>query len=1473
MSGANGSLSIDADGNWTFRADNSQAAIQSLGADQTITESYIVHSVDGTVKDVTITIKGIDEPQNGRVIIGTEGSDSLVGGEGRDTISGLGGNDTLYGGAGADSLNGGAGMDTADYGASGAAVNIDLRRAGAQIGGDAQGDTLAGFERVIGSSHNDTIIGSNGTEYLYGMDGNDDVRAAYGNDTLDGGAGNDSLGGATGTNLLLGGDGDDRLSGASNNDTLVGGAGADYLDGGTETDTADYSASGAAVNVDLSRTGAQFGGHAEGDTLVGIENVVGSAFADSIVGNAGANYLDGGDGNDLLNGGAGNDTLTGGGGADRFILAQYANTTARITDFDLTSGDLVDISAFSSITSFTQLLALMTQSGTATVINFENSLSLILDNIQTSQLQGHHFGLSDIVPGRLIVGTEGNDSLAGGEGSDTIRGLGGNDTLDGAAAGDSMSGGLGNDTYVVDNSGDVVTENASEGTDTVQSSITCTLGANLEHLTLTGTAAINGMGNALNNAITGNSANNVLSGGAGNDTLNGGVGLDSMSGGLGNDTYVVDNSGDVVTENASEGTDTVQSSITYTLGANLEKLTLTGTAAINGTGNDLNNAITGNSAKNILSGGAGNDTLNGGAGLDSMSGGLGNDTYVVDNFGDVVTENASEGTDTVQSSITYTLGANLEKLTLTGTAAINGTGNDLNNAITGNSANNVLSGGAGNDTLNGGAGLDSMSGGLGNDTYVVDNSGDVVTENASEGTDTVKSSITYTLGANLEHLNLTGTAAINGTGNDLNNIITGNKANNVLSGGAGNDTLNGGAGLDSMSGGLGNDTYVVDNSGDVVTENASEGTDTVQSSITCTLGANLEHLTLTGTAAINGTGNALNNSITGNSANNVLSGGAGNDTLNGGAGLDSMSGGLGNDTYVVDNFGDVVTENASEGTDTVQSSITYTLGANLEKLTLTGTAAINGTGNDLNNIITGNKANNVLSGGAGNDTLNGGAGLDSMSGGLGNDTYVVDNSGDVVTENASEGTDTVKSSITYTLGANLENLTLTGTAAINGTGNALNNSITGNSANNVLSGAAGNDTLIGGNGADTFVLSQHANAIARITDFDLASGDMVDISAFTAISAFDQLKTLMAQSGTATVINFDDGQTITLENIEMSQLQARHFGLSERPLVIGTEDDDYFRYRDNFQNGDTIDGLGGNDRIDYYSYPYLDGIAVDLSQNKVESKSLQMINTLRNIEIVGGTMGNDIMLGDSGDNYLAGRSGNDTLCGGEGNDTLSGEQYFGYFNGPMFDSDGADRFVISMSANASTLITDLGLASGDVVDLSSFTSITSFSQLQDLMSQDYEGTMIDLGNGQTLFLAGIQKEHLAAGHFSLWNGSGSTLSSTDYGSLGMPSLEQINAALTSIDPASSTGGSSLSNANAQDVIDSGVNLWNLTDALSQYSLASVDGGGADVSTAQGSLSGFYAPAFSDSARASQITVQDPAGQPLMGLRDGLITIA
>jgi len=492
-----------------------------------------------------------------------------------------------------------------------------------------------------------------------------------------------------------------------------------------------------------------------------------------------------------------------------------------------------------------------------------------------------------------LLGMEGSDVLQGGGGNDTLDGGADHDSLNGGIGADILIGGLGNDSYVVDNVGDFITEKLNEGTDNVSSSVTYTLTNNVENLTLTGVSAIDGSGNNLTNTIIGNVVANHLSGSAG-------IGIDTLIGGPGNDTYTLGKVVDIFIENFNEGIDTVLvlSNMNYTLPANIENLELTFVdPGAFSTGNALNNTITGS---------AYNDTLNGGSGADILIGGFSDDTYIIDNVGDVVIGNLNQGTDRVNSRLTYTLSANIENLTLTGALAINGTGNDLVNSLTGNVAINVLIGGAGNDALNGGAGADSLIGGLGDDIYTIDNAGDVVTDNLGEGTDKVNSSMTYTLSANVENLSLTGALVVNGTGNDLDNVITGNSAANQLNGQAGNDTLNGGggddtltgwSGADIMIGGLGNDTYLVENTGDVVTENLNQGTDTVSSRLTYTLPANVENLILTGTAAVNGTGNGLANGMTGNSAANQLNGGAGNDTLDGGAGTNSSTGGTGNDIF------------------------------------------------------------------------------------------------------------------------------------------------------------------------------------------------------------------------------------------------------------------------------------------------------------------------------------------------------------------------------------------------------------------------------------------------------------------------------------------------------------------------------------------------------------------------------------------------
>ena len=395
-----------------------------------------------------------------------------------------------------------------------------------------------------------------------------------------------------------------------------------------------------------------------------------------------------------------------------------------------------------------------------------------------TDLHGHYESVTSAATGLVgsdpYQGTAGNDTIFGSAGDEMIYGYAGHDTLDGGAGNDTLDGGTGDDTLIGGGGNDTLY--GGDGIDTAdysgaQAGISVDLSLGTAVSTEghdeagTGTDTLSGIENIVSGAyddiLTGNSLANRIEGGDGADTIYGLAGNDILYGGSGSDT------------------------------------------------------LYGGADNDSLFGGEGHDRLEGGAGNDYMAGGTGNDTYVVDSIRDVVFELPNEGIDTVLSSVSYTLGDNVENLTLTGNAAINGTGNALDNIIIGNSANNTLAGGAGNDTLDGGAGNDCMYGGAGNDTYIVDSVSDVVTELASEGTDTVRSSVSYTLGANVEHLTLTGSAAINATGNTLDNIITGNSAANTLNGRAGNDTLDGGAGNDVLIGGAGADTLTGGSGNDI----------------------------------------------------------------------------------------------------------------------------------------------------------------------------------------------------------------------------------------------------------------------------------------------------------------------------------------------------------------------------------------------------------------------------------------------------------------------------------------------------------------------------------------------------------------------------------------------------------------------------------------------------------------------------------
>jgi Ca2+-binding RTX toxin-like protein len=329
-----------------------------------------------------------------------------------------------------------------------------------------------------------------------------------------------------------------------------------------------------------------------------------------------------------------------------------------------------------------------------------------------------------------VQGSSQADMLLGYGGVDTLLGGAGNDTLDGGADADDLRGGQGNDTYLVDDANDAVTELPNEGTDTILSSVSYTLPAHVEHITLTGMDAIDAGGNGLANFLRGNAGINQLIGGAGNDSLDGGLGADTLAGGPGDDTYTVDDAGDIVTELAGEGFDTVHTSVGIPLPDHVEALVLIGSADIDLSGQQGDNALTGN---------AGDNTLDGGRGWDKLAGGTGDDTYLVDQMGDLLTEGANAGIDEVQALVSYVLGLNLEGLALgDGGGNLDGTGNTLANVLTGNGGMNtldggggndfiwglagddVLKGGTGNDELHGGLGADLLTGGAGNDRFVFD---------------------------------------------------------------------------------------------------------------------------------------------------------------------------------------------------------------------------------------------------------------------------------------------------------------------------------------------------------------------------------------------------------------------------------------------------------------------------------------------------------------------------------------------------------------------------------------------------------------------------------------------------------------------------------------------------------------------------------------------------------------------------------
>lgn len=726
--------------------------------------------------------------------------DFFYGGDGNDILSGGRANDRLAGGAGNDRLDGGDGDDILDGDADDADQDnvLDPATLNDDVGGDDILDGGMGNDLVFGRGGNDILSGGLGNDSLFGGGGQDRLSGGMGNDHLDGGAGNDTLIGSFGNDSLRGGEGDDVLEAGMDNDVLFGDAGADTMLGGLGIDTADYSASAGGVSIRLSSAIAGVGADAQGDILREVENLIGSAFADTLIGDAENNTLRGGAGADILDGGAGIDT------------ADYS-TSDRAVLVQLRQDGLVQAASFNG-----------QPNGAAAgdlIGNVENVVGSDFNDIIVADV---------VVAGRPNIATA--NRLDGGAGNDTLDGGAGDDILVGGTGADVLFGNAGADTadYSASSAGVNLVLNASTVVSPALAIVSNGGDAQGDRLLL----IENVVGTASVDTILGNDAANVIAGGAGADIINGGAGSDTADYRTSSDPVIVNlnlltqvgadaqgdqltnienvfgsNSADTLIGNAADnlfrtggGSDVVDGGINAVAGDTLDYsestagviVTLSATGETVGSGghaqgdrirgienllgSNLNDTLTGSDANNVLRGAAGADIIDGGLGVDT----------------------ADFSTST--AGVTVLLGS-----TVTGGHA---TGDVLTNI------ENLIGSGF-NDRLGGDAGANLLVGGAGNDTADYSNAtGPVQLAIRPDGTVSQGgpgavgdrlASIENLVGSGFDDV-LIGDVAIPGAPVvATDNVLEGRGGNDQIRGGGGNDTLLGGAGNDRLFGEAGND--------------------------------------------------------------------------------------------------------------------------------------------------------------------------------------------------------------------------------------------------------------------------------------------------------------------------------------------------------------------------------------------------------------------------------------------------------------------------------------------------------------------------------------------------------------------------------------------------------------------------------------------------------------------------------------------
>ena len=1103
---------------------------------------------------------------------------------------------------------------------------------------------------------------------------------------------NDRLAGTAGADSMTGGAGDDVLVGSAGNDTMDGGANGAY------GDTVDYSAGPAGVSVNLA-AGTARDNWGNTDTLVGIEHITGSAFADTLVGSAGQNWFRPGKGNDTVNGGGGDDVV------------MYEGITTSVT-INLRTG-----------------VATGTDVGTDTLTGIRNiHTGAGADIIQLSDQGGYVFARG------------GNDRITGGNASDTFFGGSGNDTIDGGAGRDTAN--YMDDTYDgtvnVAVTGLGVKVNLATGIATDNWGHMDTL-LNIEDVsgsrfgdTITGNAVDNNLhGEDGNDTISGDAGNDWLDGGNGADSMVGGLGFDQLTGGAGNDT--LDGGADrdrVNYNNEYPGTGLTGKGVAVNLvtgvatdnWGNTDKLvgiedvsgsryadTLTGNAADNSlNGDDGNDTISGDAGSDWLDGGNGADSLLGGLGMDQLSGGAGNDTIdggadrdrvtYFNDYGTIAPTGKGVIVNLATGSATDNWG-NTDKLvgiedvsgsryadTLTGNAADNSlNGDDGNDTISGDAGSDWLDGGNGADSMAGGAGFDQLTGGAGNDTLDGGADHDRVNYNYEYPvTGLTGKGVTVNLATGVAIDNWGNTDKLVGieevTGSRFADVITGDAQDNYLWGEEGNDSIAGAGGSDMLTGNSGNDTLDGGDGRDRANYSddyrgpAPTGTGVAVNLVTGVATDNWGNTDkLVGIEDVSGsryadtlTGNAADNSLNGDDGNDTISGDAGSDWLDGGNGADSLLGGLGMDqlsggagndtidggadrdrvTYFND-YGTIAPTGKGVIVNLATGSATDNWG-NTDKLV--GIEDVSGsrygdvlTGDANDNSFYGDDGNDTLTGGAGNDWLDAGAGNDSLLGGIGTDQ---------------------------------------------------------------LSGGAGNDTIDGGDGRDNVTYDNDYGSIAPT-----GKGVAVNLATGVATDNWGNTDKLV---GIEAVAGSRYGDFIT-GNAGDNDL----FGQDGNDTLAGGDGNDWLdggNGSDVLQGGsgvdafaggtgnDTIDGGDGRDLVsytnDYGALPITGaGVKVNLATG-VATDNWGNTDTLVSIEDVSGSRFADKLTGNGADNALMGGAGDDVLAGGGGADRLNGDAGDDTLDGgsgsdTLGGGDGSDTYYVD---NAGDIVIETNASAAGGID-------------------------------------------------------------------------------------------------------------------------------------------------------------------------------